>query len=73
MPVNSSVAARIRQTAIAGLTSQKVNSTHLSMSSEIIPAGHVFKLFGTTVTARYASVLLFVDQAARLYLGRGQD
>ena len=61
MPVNSSVAARIRQTAIAGLASKEVNLTHLSMSLEIIPAGHVFNLFGSTVTARYASVLLFVD------------
>jgi hypothetical protein len=62
MPLHPSVAARIRQVAIASLTPAEAATVHLSLSADSFPAGHVFKLPEGSLTVPVDAALLFIDR-----------
>ncbi len=62
MPLNPTVADRIKQVTVAGLTPSEVATTHLSLAADVFPAGHVFNLVDSTLTVRTEAALLFIDK-----------
>ena len=62
MPLDQTITERIKQVAIASLTANEVNATHLSIAADAFPAGHVFNLVDTRLTVRTEAALLFVDR-----------
>ena len=62
MPLNPTVADRIKRVAVAGLAPSDVATTHLSLAADMFPAGHVFNLVDSTLTVRAEAALLFIDK-----------
>ncbi|MBV8278571.1 MAG: VCBS repeat-containing protein [Verrucomicrobia bacterium] len=61
-PVPAPISARIKQAALASLVDDEASKVRLSISTEIFPQGHVFKLVETTLTVSQEAALVFVDR-----------
>jgi len=61
--LDDAVAVKIKQEALAGLSSTDAKSVSLAISREVHPQGHVFNLVDTKMTVREKAALVFVDQS----------
>ncbi|MGH9404971.1 MAG: FG-GAP-like repeat-containing protein [Terriglobia bacterium] len=68
-PLPAGVVATIKQTALASLTPGRAATTHLSISTQIFPAGYTFKLVDTQMAVREQAALVFVDRLPRANWG----
>jgi len=68
-PVNPSVLATIKQTALASLPADQSGKTHLSISPQVLPAGYAFKLVDKQLVVRQEAALVFVDRQPRANWG----
>ena len=59
--LRADTAALLKRTALAGLPADQVNTTHLSIHPQILPAGHVFNLVDRQLVVRQDAALVFAD------------
>lgn len=67
--LDPSVAAIIKQAALASLPTDQSGKTHLSISSQVFPAGYAFKLVDKQLVVREEAALVFVDLLPRANWG----